>query len=135
METDIAAARETLDNASAGIDKMRQELKSLVNKVAKSEVRYTRISVHKTTPELTEMTTMTGGARRGGAPAAGRACDADAIRHGAARAGRGHQGEEASCFRRGGRDQEARTRDAGAREGEGGPRHRCDEPREAVRVD
>ena len=57
METDIAAARETLDNASAGIDKMRQELKSLVNKVAKSEVRYTRISVHETAPELTARTT------------------------------------------------------------------------------
>ena len=39
MDSDIAEARETLANASAGIDKIHQELKSLINKVAKSEVR------------------------------------------------------------------------------------------------
>jgi uncharacterized coiled-coil protein SlyX len=43
MESDIAEARETLASASAGVDKMHQELKSLVNKVAKSEVRATDI--------------------------------------------------------------------------------------------
>ena len=41
MEADIASAREALADASAGIDKMRKELKSLVDKVAKSEVRDT----------------------------------------------------------------------------------------------
>jgi uncharacterized coiled-coil protein SlyX len=39
MESDIASARETLAEASAGIDKMRQELRSLTNKVAKGKVR------------------------------------------------------------------------------------------------
>ena len=41
IEADIASAREALADALAGIDKMRQELKSLVDKVAKSEVRDT----------------------------------------------------------------------------------------------
>ncbi|KAI0249412.1 hypothetical protein BJV78DRAFT_1155766, partial [Lactifluus subvellereus] len=39
IETDIALARETLTDASAGIDKIRGELKSLADKVAKGEVR------------------------------------------------------------------------------------------------
>ena len=39
LEADIASARETLANASAGVDKMRKEFKELTNKVAKSEVR------------------------------------------------------------------------------------------------
>jgi uncharacterized coiled-coil protein SlyX len=39
MESDIASAREALAEASAGIDKMRQELRSLAKKVAKGEVR------------------------------------------------------------------------------------------------
>ena len=78
---------------------------------------------------------MTGRAPRGGTPATGRACDSDAVRHGVARAGRGDQSEEAGGCRRGGRDQEARARGAGAREGKGRPRHRRDEPREAIRVD
>jgi hypothetical protein len=39
METDIASARETLAEASAGIDKMRRELRSLTDKVAKGKVR------------------------------------------------------------------------------------------------
>jgi len=41
MEADIASAREALADASAGIDKMRKELKSLADKVAKGEVRDT----------------------------------------------------------------------------------------------
>jgi hypothetical protein len=40
LEADIVSARETLENASAGVDKMRKELKSLMDKVAKSEVRH-----------------------------------------------------------------------------------------------
>lgn len=40
LEADIVSAHETLDNASAGVDKMRKELKSLTDKVAKSEVRH-----------------------------------------------------------------------------------------------
>jgi uncharacterized coiled-coil protein SlyX len=40
IESDIASAREALADASAGIDKMRKELKSLADKVTKSEVRY-----------------------------------------------------------------------------------------------
>ena len=39
MELDVASARETLADASSGIDKMRQELRSLAAKVAKGEVR------------------------------------------------------------------------------------------------
>ena len=39
MESDIASAREALADASAGIDEMRQELRSLAKKVAKGEVR------------------------------------------------------------------------------------------------
>ena len=39
MESDVASARETLADASSGIDKMRQELRSLAAKVAKGEVR------------------------------------------------------------------------------------------------
>jgi hypothetical protein len=39
IESDIASARETLADASAGIDKMRQELRSLEDKVAKGKVR------------------------------------------------------------------------------------------------
>lgn len=39
MESDIASERETLADASAGIDKMRQELRSLTHKVAKGKVR------------------------------------------------------------------------------------------------
>jgi hypothetical protein len=39
IDADIASATEALANASAGIDKMRKELKSLADKVAKSEVR------------------------------------------------------------------------------------------------
>ena len=39
IELDIASVRETLADASAGIDKMRQELRSLADKVAKGEVR------------------------------------------------------------------------------------------------
>jgi hypothetical protein len=39
IESDIASARETLADASAGIDKMRQELLSLGDKVAKGKVR------------------------------------------------------------------------------------------------
>jgi uncharacterized coiled-coil protein SlyX len=53
MESDIASAREALADASAGIDKMRQELKSLTNKVAKSEVRTHRGPSTKLNPELT----------------------------------------------------------------------------------
>ena len=49
IESDIAAARETLSNASAGIDKMRQELRSLTDKVAKSEV-CTQSPVHEIVP-------------------------------------------------------------------------------------
>ena len=41
IEADIASAREALSEASAGIDKMRKELKSLVDKIAKCEVRDT----------------------------------------------------------------------------------------------
>jgi len=41
IEADITSAREALANASTGIDKMRKELKSLADKVAKSEVRDT----------------------------------------------------------------------------------------------
>jgi uncharacterized coiled-coil protein SlyX len=81
LETDIASARETLANASAGVDKMRKELKSLMDKVAKSEVRRACARLIDPRP-LNAM--IVGGARRGGAPAAGRACDADAVRHGAA---------------------------------------------------
>ena len=40
LEADIVSARETLANASAGVDKMRKELQSLTDKVAKSEVRH-----------------------------------------------------------------------------------------------
>jgi structural maintenance of chromosome 2 len=40
IEADIASARDALADASAGIDKMRKELKSLADKVGKSEVRY-----------------------------------------------------------------------------------------------
>jgi hypothetical protein len=36
---DIASARETLADASAGVDKLHGELKLLVDKVAKGEVR------------------------------------------------------------------------------------------------
>ena len=39
MDSDITEARETVANASAGIDKIYQELRSLINTVAKSEVR------------------------------------------------------------------------------------------------
>jgi hypothetical protein len=39
IETDIASARETLADASAGVDKLHGELKSLVDKVAQCEVR------------------------------------------------------------------------------------------------
>ena len=39
IETDIASARETLADASAGVDKLHGELKSLVDKIAKVEVR------------------------------------------------------------------------------------------------
>jgi hypothetical protein len=38
IEADITSAREALANASAGIDKVCKELKSLSDKVAKSEV-------------------------------------------------------------------------------------------------
>jgi phage shock protein A len=41
IESDIASAREALASASAGIDKMRKELKALADKVAKCEVRDT----------------------------------------------------------------------------------------------
>jgi phage shock protein A len=41
IEGEITSAREALANASTGIDKMRKELKSLSDKVAKSEVRDT----------------------------------------------------------------------------------------------
>lgn len=61
---------------------MRQELKSLTDKVAKSEVRRARVPVSDRLLPLTATTV--GGARRGGAPVAGRARDADAIRHGVA---------------------------------------------------
>lgn len=40
IEADIASARDALASASAGIDKMRKDLKSLVDKVTKGEVRY-----------------------------------------------------------------------------------------------
>lgn len=53
MELDIAKSHEALANASAGINQLCQELKSLVNKVVKSEVRTYRHPVHKTNPELT----------------------------------------------------------------------------------
>jgi hypothetical protein len=53
MESDIASAREELANASAGVDKMYQELKSLTNKVAKSEVRAYISPSTKLNPELT----------------------------------------------------------------------------------
>ncbi len=39
IEADITSARETLANALAGVDKMRKDLRSLTDKVAKSEVR------------------------------------------------------------------------------------------------
>ena len=39
IEMDIASARETLGDASAGVDKLHGELKWLVDKVAKGEVR------------------------------------------------------------------------------------------------
>jgi hypothetical protein len=39
IETDIALAREAFANASVWIDKIRGELKSLVDKVAKGEAR------------------------------------------------------------------------------------------------
>jgi hypothetical protein len=39
IESDIASARETLADASAGIDKLRKELRSLTDKVAKGKVR------------------------------------------------------------------------------------------------
>ena len=39
IETDIALACEAFPDASAGIDKIRGELKSLVDKVAKGEAR------------------------------------------------------------------------------------------------
>ena len=41
IEADIASAREALADASGGIDKMRKELESLVDKVAKRVVRDT----------------------------------------------------------------------------------------------
>lgn len=50
IEADIASARDALANASAGIDKMRKELKSLTDKVAKSEVRHTLPSVKPHAP-------------------------------------------------------------------------------------
>jgi len=59
IESDIASARETLDNVSAGIDKMHQELRSLTNKVAKSEVRTHRHPSANLTPELTTHTATT----------------------------------------------------------------------------
>ena len=40
IETDIASARETLADASTGVNKLHGELKSLVDKVAKGEARY-----------------------------------------------------------------------------------------------
>jgi len=54
IESDIASARDTLANASAGIDKLRQELRSLADKVAKGEVRAHSTSIHpiKLTPHL-----------------------------------------------------------------------------------
>ena len=39
IEMDIASARETLADASAGVDKLHGELKLFVDKVAKGEVR------------------------------------------------------------------------------------------------
>jgi hypothetical protein len=39
IESDFASARKALAGAAAGIDEMRKELKALVDKVAKSEVR------------------------------------------------------------------------------------------------
>ena len=39
IETDIASARETLADASAGVNKLHGELKLLVDKIAKVEVR------------------------------------------------------------------------------------------------
>ena len=39
IETDIASVRETFADASAGVDKIRGELKSLMDKVVKDEVR------------------------------------------------------------------------------------------------
>jgi hypothetical protein len=39
IESDIASAREALADASAGIDKLRKELRSLTDKVAKGKVR------------------------------------------------------------------------------------------------
>ncbi|KAI9509578.1 hypothetical protein F5148DRAFT_1367070 [Russula earlei] len=72
--------------ADIAVEKTRKE--SLADKVAKSE--------HITT--TTDSNMMTGGARRGGAPSARRACDTDAVRHRVARTGRGNQGQEAnSC--------------------------------------
>jgi hypothetical protein len=50
IKSDIASAREALEDASAGIDKMRKELKSLVDKVAKSEVRYVHFPSAKPDP-------------------------------------------------------------------------------------
>jgi len=41
IEADVASAREVLDNESVGISKRRKELKSLADKIAKSEVRDT----------------------------------------------------------------------------------------------
>ena len=46
IETDIASARETFADASAGADKIRGELKSLVDKVTKGQVR--------TSPQLSQ---------------------------------------------------------------------------------
>ncbi|KAI9457325.1 condensin complex subunit SMC2 [Lactarius psammicola] len=40
IEADIASARDTHANASAGVDKMRKDLKSLADKVAKSEAEH-----------------------------------------------------------------------------------------------
>ena len=39
IETDIASVRETFADVSAGVDKIRGELKSLMDKVVKDEVR------------------------------------------------------------------------------------------------
>ena len=54
IETDIASARETLADASAGVDKLHGELKSLVDKIAKVEVRTSPPVLATTGPHVSD---------------------------------------------------------------------------------